>query len=113
MHGVRSEKYSGFTDDSMAQIGMTPAVDQDEERYSSSRDLHSTSSDIQWPGDQYQGESLLNDKPSLPLHASLGKYFISGDGISRDVIEEDVQSFLGPDATVRPGMGVGSQSVSL
>ncbi|KAF2788882.1 hypothetical protein K505DRAFT_201597, partial [Melanomma pulvis-pyrius CBS 109.77] len=34
-------------------------------------------------------------------------WFIPGDGIAREVITEDIQRYIGPDAVVRPGLGTG------
>ena len=33
----------------------------------------------------------------------LRDWFLEGDGILREVVSADIQSFLGNDATVRPG----------
>lgn len=33
----------------------------------------------------------------------LREHFVSGEGIRREIISAEIQNFLGPDATVRPG----------
>ena len=33
----------------------------------------------------------------------LRDWFLDGEGVRREIITADIQSFLGPDATVRPG----------
>lgn len=35
------------------------------------------------------------------------QWFLPGNGIAREVITADIQRYLGPDATVRPGIGTG------
>ncbi|KAJ4368222.1 hypothetical protein N0V83_006578 [Neocucurbitaria cava] len=35
------------------------------------------------------------------------QWWIPGEGIAREVITEDIQRYLGPDALVRPGTGTG------
>lgn len=40
-------------------------------------------------------------------------WFISGEGIDRQVIFADIQRYLGSDATVRAGTGAGSYEVRL
>ncbi|KAF1816346.1 hypothetical protein P152DRAFT_120181 [Eremomyces bilateralis CBS 781.70] len=41
------------------------------------------------------------------------KWFISGEGISREVIQADICRYLGNDALVKPGYGTGENEVSL
>ncbi|KAK0942859.1 hypothetical protein LTR29_005599 [Friedmanniomyces endolithicus] len=38
----------------------------------------------------------------------LREWFQAKDGIDRDVISANIQRYLGPDATVRPGYGTGN-----
>ncbi|KAJ4992866.1 transcription factor RfeG [Stagonosporopsis vannaccii] len=35
------------------------------------------------------------------------QWFVAGDGIAREVITADIQRYLGPDALVKPGQGIG------
>jgi hypothetical protein len=39
------------------------------------------------------------------------RWWIPADGIRRDVIQADIQRYLGPDALVRPGAGRDSDAV--
>lgn len=41
------------------------------------------------------------------------EWFVDGTGIDRDTITENIQRFLGNDATVRPGVGTREYEVSL
>lgn len=40
------------------------------------------------------------------------KWFIPGEGISREVIQADICRYLGNDALVKPGYGTGEHEVS-
>jgi hypothetical protein len=42
-----------------------------------------------------------------PVGLRQNQWFVLGDGIAREVITADIQRYLGPDALVRPGVGVG------
>lgn len=39
------------------------------------------------------------------------RWWIPADGISREVIQADIQRYLGPEAVVRPGGGTGENAV--
>jgi len=39
------------------------------------------------------------------------RWWIPAEGIARDVIQADIQRYLGPEALVRPGDGVGDYAV--
>jgi hypothetical protein len=39
------------------------------------------------------------------------RWWIPEDGIRRDVIQADIQRYLGPDALVKPGQGTGENEV--
>lgn len=68
-----------------------------------------------------QERSTLADYASLQVpyegkqHPTRGvlqrTWFIPADGIDRQVINADIQRYLGPDATVRPGFGTGEYEV--
>lgn len=49
--------------------------------------------------------------PKVPPAPKLTDWFISGEGIEREVVSAEVQRFLGRDATVRPGWGTGEDEV--
>jgi len=46
-------------------------------------------------------------------HGPNYRWWIPEDGIRRDVIQADIQRYLGPDALVKPGDGTGQDKVSL
>lgn len=50
------------------------------------------------------GSLYSNPPPTIDMSGNiLRNWFVSKDGISREVISADIQRFLGNDATVRPG----------
>lgn len=62
--------------------------------------LPNVDNDTSWSGGQYEDEEDFHREQSLPSRASLGWWLIPGDGIAEEVIQENVQRFLGPEATV-------------
>ncbi len=60
--------------------------------------------DYSWSGAHYEDEQALDTRRTLPQRSSLGMWFISAEGIAREVITADIQRYLGPDAFVRPGV---------
>lgn len=55
-------------------------------------------------GSGYPSQSSPNPPPPQQSYEERNyRWFVSGDGIRRDVITADIQRYLGPDALVKPG----------
>jgi hypothetical protein len=60
------------------------------------------------PANYYAYSSQSNDDHIRPGEF---RWWIPAEGIRRDVIQADISLYLGPDALVKPGTGVGSNMV--
>jgi hypothetical protein len=71
------------------------------------------------PGQSPQpGQTGQPGPPGQPAHVQqfsfenpVYRFWVSSDGISRRVIQENITAFLGADARVKPGPGVGDDAV--
>jgi hypothetical protein len=71
-----------------------------------------------WPGGGHDGPTHDGDEAGGRDSKSPGsiqkqyRWWIPSDGIRRDVIQADIQRYLGQDALVKPGLGIGQDAVS-
>jgi hypothetical protein len=79
---------------------------------------HYPPGDYAQPYGQQQATQSAYGSQAPPSHHSAAphsgpnyRWWIPGDGIRRDVIQADIQRYLGQDALVKPGVGTGENAV--
>jgi len=109
-------RYDDENEDGLAKMDKEEKRPQGEDKQQREASSYSQNYDQQsstqgpTPQSAHKQQQQFPPAPSPGSASSPYRWFVAGDGIRRDVIEADIQRYLGPEALVRPGIDSNGKS---